>query len=96
MARSGPPAPEGALPVDPERLRRQFPALSDEDLAAYVEVTREILAAPAPERARRTRDVLAAGRRAREAGGGAGAPGAAERRAARYLAAIEKMQGRTS
>jgi hypothetical protein len=28
------------LPVDPERMRRQFPALTDADLEAYVTVTR--------------------------------------------------------
>ena len=94
MARSKRPSPEGALPVDPERLRREFPALSDADLAAYVEVTREILGASPGERARRTREVLAAGRKAREAGPEASLS-EAERRAARYLAALEKMQGRT-
>ncbi len=33
-------------PVDPERLRARFPALCDDDLAAYAEVTRRILADP--------------------------------------------------
>jgi hypothetical protein len=33
------------LPVDPERLRAQFPDLTDEDVDAYVRVTRTVMAA---------------------------------------------------
>ena len=74
-----------------ERLRRQFPALDAEDIDAYVAVTRRILATPGPaDRARITRDVLARGRAARSA-----TPTDDEGRLAlRYLAAVEKMQGR--
>jgi hypothetical protein len=83
-----------SLPVDPERLRRQFPALTDDDLAAYVEVTRRILSvAGAGDRAKLTRDVLARGRGAREQPQ-ARAP--EDLLALRYLQAVEKMQGRTS
>jgi hypothetical protein len=83
-------APEGALPVDVERLRKQFPALTDEDVDAYVTVTRRIMSAAAGDRARITRETLA---RARAA---ASTPPRddEERLAARYLAAMEKMQGR--
>jgi hypothetical protein len=87
------PAPEGGLPVDPERLRRQFPALTDEDLQAYVEVTRRILGGPPGERARLTREVLARGRQARD---GAAPASAEDALALRYVRAVEKMQGRTS
>jgi hypothetical protein len=86
-----PPTGEAPLPVDVERLRRQFPALTAEDLEAYVTVTRLILSAGDPaDRARITRETLARGRAAR----------AAEPRddedclAVRYLAAVGKMQGR--
>ena len=67
--------------MDPERLRRQFPALTDDDVAAYAEVTRRILAAPPAERARVTREVLQQARRGEDA------------LAVRYLRAVEKMQG---
>ena len=76
-----------ADPVDPERLRREFPALDDADLAAYLDVTRRILAERDPAaRARLTRETLARARAARDGSGPADAL------AARYLAAIEKMQ----
>jgi hypothetical protein len=84
------------MPVDPERLRAQFPALTDDDLDAYTLVTRRILEADAHRRGAITREVLDKGRAAVQR---------AERRepldeddhlAARYLKAMEKMQGRTS
>lgn len=86
-----PSAGEPSLPVDVERLRRQFPALTPEDLDAYVAVTRRILAARDPaHRARITRETLARGRAAR-----AGQPrDDDECLAVRYVAAVEKMQGR--
>jgi hypothetical protein len=86
-----PPAGEPSLPVDVERLRRQFPALTEEDLNAYAAVTRRILAARDPaDRARITRETLARGRAARD-----GAPrDDDERLAVHYVAAVEKMQGR--
>ena len=55
------------LPVDPARLRRQFPDLTDGDIAAFEEVTRRILDEGKPEtRARLTREIVARGRQARE------------------------------
>jgi hypothetical protein len=85
------PPGETPLPVDVERLRRQFPALTAEDVDAYVAVTRRILSSRDPaDRARITRDTLARGRAAR-----AGTPrDADERLAVRYVLAVEKMQGR--
>ena len=81
------PGAEPALPVDVERLRKQFPALTAEDVEAYVTVTRRIMSASAPDRARITRETLAAARAARAA-----APKTDdERLALRYLTAVEKM-----
>ena len=80
---------EDALPVDPARLRRQFPGLTDDDVAAYVDVTRRILAERDPiNRARITRETLT---RARAARSGT-APTPEDALALRYLAAVEKMQ----
>ena len=86
----GKPGGETPLPVDVERLRRQFPALTAEDIEAYVTVTRRILSADAADRPRITRETLARGRAAEAA-----APrDDDERLAARYVAAVSKMQGR--
>jgi hypothetical protein len=91
MTKAHPPSAEPPLPVDVLRLRRQFPALTDDDLDAYAAVTRRIMSASAADRARITRETLAKARTARAAG----APRDDEERlAARYLAAVEKMQGR--
>jgi len=88
---------ERDLPVDPARLRRQFPALDDGDIAAFEEATRRILSEPrAAERARITRELLARGKAARERMTAGTTLSAEEFLAARYLTAVEKMQGRTS
>ena len=85
-----PPTGEAPLPVDVARLRREFPALTDEDVEAYVAITRRIVATPASDRARVTRDTLARGRAARDGG----PRDDDDRLALRYLAAVQKMQGR--
>jgi hypothetical protein len=85
------------LPVDPARLRQQFPDLTDDDVAAFEDVTRRILSEDRPEaRAKLTREIVAQGRRARERAGTGVSLSAEESLAARYLAAVEKMQPRTS
>lgn len=81
------------LPVDSERLRRQFPSLTDGDLAAYEEVTRALLADPAG-RGRRLGEIFAAAQRAREKEAAAAPPADDERLALAYVRAMEKMQGR--
>jgi hypothetical protein len=81
------------LPVDPERLKAQFPELSGEDLAAYADVTRRVLADPAAK-GRIMREVLDLARAAREKQAGGQGLSAAESLALRYLAAVEKMQRR--
>jgi hypothetical protein len=81
------------LPVDPVRLRQQFPALTDADIAAYEEVTRRILGERRPEaRAQVTRRILAEGRQAKERAAAGTALSPEESLAAQYLAAVEKMQ----
>jgi hypothetical protein len=91
VKKARPPSAEAPLPVDVDRLRRQFPTLTTDDLEAYVAVTRRILAARDPaDRARITRETLTRGRAARDH-----APRDDEERLAlRYVAAVEKMQGR--
>ncbi len=85
------------LPVDPARLRRQFPGLTDDDLAAYEEVTRRILSERRPDaRARLTRQMTSNGRQARERAAAGETLSAQESLAVRYLAAVEKMQGRVA
>ena len=80
------------LPVDPARLRRQFPDLTDGDIAAFEEVTRRILDEGKPEtRAKLTREIVARGRQAREREAAGAKLSAEESLAARYLAAVEKM-----
>lgn len=82
---------EGPLPVDSSRLRREFPELSEDELAAYVEVTRSLLSTPAEKRAERIRSVIERGRGAIAAGGGSTLE---ETIAARYVTALDKMQRR--
>jgi hypothetical protein len=84
---------DGPLPVDPQRLRRQFPQLTAEDLQAYEEVTRRILREASPvRRARLTRETLARGRRARDKQAAGGTLTVEEARDLSYLQAVAKMQ----
>jgi hypothetical protein len=86
--------PDPGLPVDPDRLRRQFPSLTDDDLQAYVEVTRRILALRrAADRAGLTREILARGRQVRDQASADGPRSAEDALALRYLLAVAKMQG---
>jgi hypothetical protein len=88
---------QGSLPVDPDRLKQQFPDLTVEDLSAYTEVTRRILDEPSPDRrARLARDTLARGRQAREKQGTGAALTEAEALDLRYLQAVAKMQRSTT
>ena len=85
------------LPVDRQRLKRQFPELTDADLEVYETVTRRILEKKGPaERGKVTRDIMETGRAARAKAGAKEALTEAERLALRYLQAVEKMQGRVS
>ena len=83
------------LPVDLDRLRGQFPALSEDDLEAYALITRRVLRDPATK-GRVMREVLATARAAQEKRGGGAALSAEESLALRYLRAVEKMQGRSA
>ena len=84
-----------SLPVDPERLRREFPELSDDDLAAYVEVTKRILAAGSKDRGRLTREAVEGGRSAQETAASGGKLSAEQSLWLRYVAAVDKMQRST-
>ncbi|HUG52261.1 MAG TPA: hypothetical protein VMR21_01610 [Vicinamibacteria bacterium] len=89
-----PEAPRPGLPVDPARLRRQFPALTDADVEAFEEVTRRILSEGHPDaRAKLTRTILSRGREAWDRASAGATLSGEEALAARYLAAVEKMQG---
>ena len=80
------------LPVAPEQLRERFPSLTDDELAAYAEVTRALLA-DARGRGRRLAEVLAAAQRGREKEAAAAPLADDERLALAYVRALEKMQG---
>ena len=77
------------LPVDPERLRLRFPSLTDEDLAAYAEVTARILADPG---GRVLGGILSAAQRAGEKAAAGAALEPEERSALAYAEALRKMQ----
>ena len=83
------------LPVDPERLRQEFPELSDEDVEAYASVTRRILEASVKDRPRVTREVVAGGRQAREKAASGARLSRDETLWMRYLAAVDKLQRST-
>lgn len=83
------------LPVDPERLRAQFPDLSEADVEAYVAVTRRVLSDPAAK-ARVMREVMESARTAREKEATGGPLTRDESLALRYLQAVEKMQESTA
>lgn len=84
------------LPVDPERLRKQFPQLTDEDVEAYAGITRRILEKQgAAERGKLTRDILETAHNARAKSRAGSDLTERERQALRYLGAVEKMQGTT-
>jgi hypothetical protein len=83
------------LPVDPARLRQQFPELTDEDIDAFETVTRRILEQKGPvERGRVTRTIMETGRAARAKNARGDALNGEERLALTYLGAVGKMQGR--
>lgn len=80
------------MPVEPERLRSRFPSLTDEDIDAYVAVTKRVLADPR-SRGQAMADVMAAAQRASEREAGGAELAQDERLALRYLRAVGKMQG---
>lgn len=82
------------LPVAPAELRRRFPSLTDEELAAWTAVTRELLADPA-RRGRRLTEVLSAARRGDEKEAAGREPEPDESRARLYVRALARMQGRS-
>jgi hypothetical protein len=83
-----------SLPVDPKRLRAEFPDLSDADLEAYVKVTERILG-ELPKRAQVTRAILATGEQAQAKEAAGTRLTAEEKLALGYRHAVEKMQRST-
>ena len=75
--------------VNPERLKKEFPDLTQEDLDAYVQVTQRLLADPL-KRVQVLEDVKAKAQAAQ--GKPEASLGADEALAARYMQAILKMQ----
>jgi len=86
------PRPE--LPVDLERLRTQFPSLTDDDLEAYAAVTRRVLADPGT-RARRMAEVMERARQASAKAAAGASLGHEEALLVRYRQAMAKMQATT-
>jgi len=84
-----------ALPVEPARLRQEFPDLTEEDILAYVAVTKRILESAVKDRARVTREALEAGRAAREKAARGERLASEEALSMRYLAALDKVQRST-
>jgi hypothetical protein len=82
------------LPVEPERLRAEFPDLTDEDLAAYSAVTRRILADPAA-RGRIVREVMASAQEAAELAERGLPLTKAQLQALQYRKAVARMQRST-
>jgi hypothetical protein len=87
-------APGIGVPVDLDRLKAEFPELTDDDLQAYVGVTRRVLADP-KGRGRAMREVMESARAAQQKAAGGGALGKDEQLLVRYLAAMAKMQRST-
>ncbi len=85
---------EGGLPVDPARLRAEFPDLTDDDLDAFVRVTQRVLADPAAK-GRIMREIMTCAQAARGKAGAGGRLDPEETLALRYLAAVGKMQRST-
>ena len=88
------PRGRAPLPVDPERLRAEFKELTDEDLEAYIGVTRRVLGDPAA-RAKAMRDVMERARESQQKEAAGGRLTEDERRLVLYLGALVKMQRST-
>jgi hypothetical protein len=80
-----------SLPVDSERLRRQFAALTDEDLAAFETVTRRVLDDPR-RRDRVLAEVMTAAQRGRDKEALGTALDPEEGLGLAYVRALGKMQ----
>ena len=83
-----------SLPVDPGRLKDQFPELTTDELAAYVTITKRVLAKP-ETRARSMRGIMAQAAEAQEKAAAGGRLKAEEALLVRYLRAVGKMQRST-
>lgn len=82
------------LPVDPERLRGEFPGLTDADLEAYEAVTRRVLADPRT-RGRAMREVMDKAQQAEAKAASGSSLTREEMLLLRYLHAVARMQRST-
>ena len=89
-----PAAPAVKPPVDPDRLRQEFPEVSDIELHAYMTITQDIMSAA--NRAAVLKTVMERGRTAQDRTKRGEALDANEAMASNYLAAIGKMQRSTT
>ena len=83
------------LPVDPERLKAEFPDLTEPELKAYESVTRYVLAHP-QERAAKMKEVMASAREAQAKADAGETLTTEEMVLIRYLHAMAKMQRSTT
>jgi hypothetical protein len=88
--------PEPPLPIDPERLRKSFPDLTDADVAAYVAITRRVLGSDQKQRAQTLHGLMQNGRAAQERAASGGSLSEDEALLVRYLGAVQKMQPKRS
>ena len=87
--KKGPP-----LPVDPGRLKGEFPELTADEVDAYVTITKRVLAKP-ETRARVMREIMAQAAEAQQKAAAGGRLKAEEALLVRYLRAVSKMQRST-
>jgi len=82
------------LPVDPRRLKEEFPELTEDELDAYVTITKRVLAKP-ETRGRAMRELMAQAGEAQKKAAAGGRLKAEEALLVRYLQAVSKMQRST-
>jgi hypothetical protein len=82
------------LPIEPERLKKEFPELDAEEVDAYVTVTRRVLAKP-EARSRALREVVAKADEAQRRAASGERLKAEDALLLRYLSALSKMQRST-
>ena len=85
---------KGGLPVDVERLRAEFPDLTDGELRAYVTVTQRVLGEPAT-RAQTMREILDRSRQAQQKEASGARLSEDEEVLVHYLSALARMQQTT-
>lgn len=85
---------KATLPVEPQRLKKEFPALTAEELDAYVAITKRVLGNP-EARSRAMREVIERAKQAEAKAAEGGSPNREELLLIGYLRALSKMQRST-